>query len=127
MKNQNIINYSPSEFAFGFEACNSCYYDKKINGIELKVRFPGIFSKFDSLQKKFYHGKSSKLLSDKLEDGEIIGNFNKRLQNLVTFASSSGASTSSKTHIGAGFVKKTANINDRAVKACSPPDNKVID
>mgnify|MGYP001348550077 CR=1 FL=1 len=26
-----MINYSPSEFAFGFEACNSCYYDKKIN------------------------------------------------------------------------------------------------
>ena len=48
MKNQNIINYSPSEFAFGFEACNSCYYDKKINGIELKVRFPGIFSKMDN-------------------------------------------------------------------------------
>ena len=23
--------------------------------------------------------------------------------------------------------KKTANINDSAVKACSPPDNKVID
>ena len=46
MKDQNIINYSPSEFAFGFEACNSCYYDKKINGIELKVPFPGIFSKF---------------------------------------------------------------------------------
>ena len=72
MKKQNIINYSPSEFAFGFEACNSCYYDKKINGIELKVPFPGIFSKFDSLQKKFYHGKSSKLLSDKLEEGEIV-------------------------------------------------------
>ena len=83
MKNQNIINYSPSEFAFGFEACNSCYYDKKINRIELKVPFPGIFSKFDSLQKKFYHGKSSKLLSDKLEEGEIVGNFNKRLQSEI--------------------------------------------
>ena len=85
MKNQNIINYSPSEFAFGFEACNSCYYDKKINGIELKVPFPGIFSKFDSLQKKFYHGKSSKILSDKLEEGEIVGDYNKRLQSEILY------------------------------------------
>ena len=85
MKKQNIINYSPSEFAFGFEACNSCYYDKKINGIELKVPFPGIFSKFDSLQKNFYHGKSSKLLSDKLEEGEIVGDFNKMLRSEILY------------------------------------------
>ncbi len=26
-----------------------------------------------------------------------------------------------------GFVKNTAKINERAVNACSPPDNKVID
>ena len=85
MKDQNIINYSPSEFAFGFEACNSCYYDKKINGIELKVPFPGIFSKMDSLQKNFYHGKSSKLLSDKLEEGQIVGDFNKMLRSEILY------------------------------------------
>ena len=50
-----------------------------------------------------------------------------KLQNLVTFASSSGASTSSSTQIGEGLVKKTAKISYRAVNACSPPDNKVID
>ncbi len=32
-------------------------------------------------------------------------------QNLVTFASSSGASTSSRIQIGAGLIKNTANIN----------------
>ena len=32
-----------------------------------------------------------------------------------------------KTQIGEGLVKKTAKIRDKAVKACSPPDNKVID
>ena len=48
-------------------------------------------------------------------------------QNLVTFASSKGASTSSKTHIGEGLTKKTAKINDKAVKACSPPESSVID
>ena len=51
----------------------------------------------------------------------------RRLQNRVTFASSSGASTSSNTQIGEGLVKKTAKIKERAVRACSPPDNKVID
>ena len=56
----------------------------------------------------------------------FVSSFN-RLQNLVTFASSKGASTSSKTQIGAGFVKKTAKIKDMAVKACSPPESKVID
>ena len=50
-----------------------------------------------------------------------------KLQNLSTFASSSGASTSSRIQIGDGLVKKTANISDKAVNACSPPDNKVID
>ena len=50
-----------------------------------------------------------------------------KAQNLVTFASSRGASTSSKMQIGAGLVKKTANIRDKAVKACSPPDRRVID
>ena len=47
-----------------------------------------------------------------------------KLQNLVTFASSKGASTSSNTQIGDGLVKKTAKIKDKAVNACSPPDNK---
>ena len=50
-----------------------------------------------------------------------------KAQNLVTLASSKGASTSSNTQIGAGLVKKTANIKAKAVKACSPPDNSVID
>ena len=27
--------------------------------------------------------------------------------------------------IGAGLDKKTANKSDKAVKACSPPDNKL--
>ena len=57
----------------------------------------------------------------------ILVSSSKRMQNLFTFASSNGASTSSSTQIGEGFVKKTANINDNAVKACSPPDSRVID
>ena len=50
-----------------------------------------------------------------------------REQNLVTFASSNGASTSSKIQIGEGLIKKTANIKAIAVSACSPPESNVID
>ena len=48
-------------------------------------------------------------------------------QNLVTFASSKGASTSSKTQMGEGLTRKTAKTRDKAVKACSPPESSVID
>ena len=51
----------------------------------------------------------------------------RRSQNRTIFESSSGASTSSSTQIGAGFVKKTANMIANAVKACSPPDNNERD
>ena len=50
-----------------------------------------------------------------------------KLQNLVTLASSNGASTSSKTQTGDGFTKNTAKTKDNAVKACSPPESNVID
>ena len=42
-----IFNFSASEFAFGFEGCQRCYYDKKVKNIELKTQFPAIFSKID--------------------------------------------------------------------------------
>ena len=51
----------------------------------MKVPFPGIFSKLDSLQKNFYHGKSSKVLSETLEEGEIIGDFNKMLKSDILY------------------------------------------
>ena len=55
----------------------------------------------------------------------IFVNSSSKAQNLVTLASSKGASTSSKTQIGEGLTKNTAKINDKAVKACSPPDNRL--
>ena len=45
-----------------------------------------------------------------------------RSQNLATFVSSNGASTSSKMHKGEGLERNTANNKDIAVKAFSPPD-----
>ena len=44
-----------------------------------------------------------------------------KVQKRSTLLSSSGASTSSSTQMGAGFVKNTANKTASAVSACSPP------
>tara|TARA_Y100000590_G_scaffold222334_1_gene251640 strand:- start:320 stop:982 length:663 start_codon:yes stop_codon:yes gene_type:complete len=85
MYTNKIFNFSPSEFAFGFENCQRCYYDKKVHGIEIKVPFPGIFSKLDSLQKNYYHSKSSKLISQDLEEGEIVANYNKMLYSGILY------------------------------------------
>ena len=64
--------FSPSEFAFGYSGCKRCYYDLKVNDIRINFGFPTIFSKIDSIQKKFYHNKSSKFLnSNKVPDGII--------------------------------------------------------
>ena len=46
-----------------------------------------------------------------------------RSQKRPTLASSSGASTSSSTQIGAGFARNTAKISASAVSVCSPPDS----
>ena len=55
--------FSPSEFAFGYSGCKRCYYDLKVNDIRINFGFPTIFSKIDSIQKKFYHNKPSKYLN----------------------------------------------------------------
>ncbi len=46
-----------------------------------------------------------------------------RSQKRSTLWSSSGASTSSSTQIGAGLVRNTAKISASAVSACSPPES----
>ena len=56
----------------------------------------------------------------------FVSSFN-RLQNLVTFASSSGASTSSSTQIGDGLVRNTANIMIFAVFLTNPSPICVLD
>ena len=64
--------FSPSEFAFGYSGCKRCYYDLKVNDIRINFGFPTIFSKIDSIQKKFYHNKPSKYLNtSKVPEGII--------------------------------------------------------
>ena len=122
-KQNNIFNYSPSEFAFAFENCKKCYYDKKINGIELKTFFPPVFNKLDGLQKKFYHGKSSKIVTDELEEGEIISDYNKMLKSEVLHDLNDRPFT--MTGKIDGYIKhkdsftivdfKTTNINEKKI------------
>ena len=123
MATDRIFNFSPSEFAFGFESCQKCYYDKKVYGIELRTPFPAIFSKFDSLQKNYYHTKSSKLISQDLEEGEIVANYNKMLYSEVLYDNKKRPFTMSGKIDG--YIKhkdsftvidfKTTNINEKKI------------
>ncbi len=84
--------FSPSEFAFGYSGCKRCYYDLKINNIKINFGFPTVFSKIDSLQKKFYHNKSSKFLnSDKLPDGVIKTDYTRLQKSEVLYDNKSRA------------------------------------
>ena len=78
--------FSPSEFAFGYSGCKRCYYDLKVNNIRINFGFPTIFSKIDSIQKNFYHNKSSKYLnSNKVPDGIIKTNYAKLHKSEVLY------------------------------------------
>ena len=78
--------FSPSEFAFGYSGCKRCYYDLKVNDIRINFGFPTIFSKIDSIQKKFYHNKSSKYLnSNNVPDGIIKTDYAKLHKSEVLY------------------------------------------
>ena len=81
-----IYLFSPSEFAFGYSGCKRCYYDLKVNDIKLNFGFPTIFSKIDSIQKKFYHNKTSKYFnSNKIPDGIIKTDYTKLHKSEVLY------------------------------------------
>ena len=82
---ENYFNFSPSEFAFGFEGCQKCFYDRKVNKLELKTAIPAIFSKIDIVHKNYYHNKSSKVISEELEEGVIYTDHNKMLKSDVLY------------------------------------------
>ena len=39
----NDVILSPSDFAFGFDQCKKCYYDKIVNKVKLNGMFPSVF------------------------------------------------------------------------------------
>ena len=78
--------FSPSEFAFGYSGCKRCYYDLKVNDIRINFGFPTIFSKIDSIQKKFYHNKPSKYLNtNKVPEGIIKTDYAKLHKSEVLY------------------------------------------
>jgi len=78
--------FSPSEFAFGYSGCKRCYYDLKVNDIRINFGFPTIFSKIDSIQKRFYHNKPSKYLNtNKVPEGIIKTDYSKLHKSEVLY------------------------------------------
>ena len=78
--------FSPSEFAFGYSGCKRCYYDLKVNNIRINFGFPSIFSKIDSIQKEFYHNKTSKYLNtNKVPEGIIKTDYAKLHKSEVLY------------------------------------------
>ena len=78
--------FSPSEFAFGYSGCKRCYYDLKVNDVRINFGFPSIFSKIDSIQKKFYHNKPSNYLnSNKVPKGIIKTDYAKLHKSEVLY------------------------------------------
>jgi hypothetical protein len=67
----NTFILSPSDFAFGFDQCKKCYFNKIVNKLVLRTGFPSVFSKFDRCQKHYYSDKSAKLISEDLDEGTI--------------------------------------------------------
>ena len=41
----NTFILSPSDFAFGFDQCKKCYFNKIVNKLVLRTGFPSVFSK----------------------------------------------------------------------------------
>ena len=80
------------------------------------------YKEFDeiSIKRKIEKDKGSKYY---INDKEV------RARDVQTFFAdlSTGAHSPSKTQIGEGLTRKTAKTNDKAVKACSPPERRVID
>ena len=72
------VTFSPSEFAFGYSGCKRCYYDLKVKNLKVQTGFPSIFSKIDTLQKKYYHNQNSSVLKNKIiPDGIIKTDYSK--------------------------------------------------
>ena len=117
--------FTPSEFAFGLSGCKKCYYDLKINKIKIQTGFPQIFSKLDSIQKEFYHNKSSELFNSNEISKGIIKTDYLKLQTSEVMHDNKGRSFQLRGKIDA-YVKhdnfysivdfKVTNIDEKKIE-----------
>lgn len=62
---------SPSDFAFLWLECRRCFYLKVARQVSRPHIMPGIFSKIDSLQKRYFAGKSTQEITPALPPGAV--------------------------------------------------------
>ena len=62
---------SPSDFAFLWEECRRCFYLKVVNGVSRPGTMPGIFSKIDSIMKRYFAGKTTTEIAPGLPPGTV--------------------------------------------------------
>jgi hypothetical protein len=63
---------APSDFGFLLKECPACYYDKYVNRIfRPRYSMPAIFTTIDGLMTSYYDNRSTKDISDTLQEGII--------------------------------------------------------
>lgn len=68
-----MYKLSPSDFAYLWEDCKLCYYNKIKNGVILpSMPMPGVFSAINSRLQGNMVGKNLKMLSQSLPDGQVV-------------------------------------------------------
>lgn len=68
-----IYKLSPSDFAYLWEDCKHCYYQKIKNGIYLpSMPMPGVFSAINTRVQSQLVGKNLKSLAQDLPDGKVV-------------------------------------------------------
>lgn len=68
-----IYKLSPSDFAYLWEDCKHCYYQKIKNGIYLpSMPMPGVFSAINTRVQSQFVGNNLRSLANDLPDGEVI-------------------------------------------------------
>ena len=67
-----LYKLSPSDLTFLWDDCKRCFYLKVKQKFDRpRQPFPAIFSRIDSLMKKFFQGRSTTEISDGLPDGIV--------------------------------------------------------
>ncbi len=62
---------SPSDFAFLWEECRRCFYLKVVHGLRRPGSMPSIFSKIDSIMKRYFAGLTTHQISRELPPGIV--------------------------------------------------------
>ena len=68
----NNWRLSPSDFAFMWEECSRCYYLKIVHRVGQPGGMPGIFSKIDSMMKRYFANRRTEDFAPELPGGSVV-------------------------------------------------------